>query len=157
MNRKLILIGVLAATAAFGQRGGGGGGGRGGGGGMAPMGSFGAKNRLEQLTDMLQLSKEQKKDVKALMDEAQKEAAPLKEELSKSVAQLAAAVQGGKQEEIEKAVTEHSVADAKMTAVEMKAFAGLYKLLEPDQRTKSRAAFVMMPGIFKGKNWTDTE
>src|SRR5690349_7397452 len=138
MNRKVILIGLLAAASALGQRGGGGGGGRGGGGGMAPMGSFGAKHKLDQLTDMLQLSKEQRKDVKGLMDEAQKEAAPLKDELSKSVAQLSAAVQGGKQDEIDNAVAAHSQADAKMTAIEMKAFAGLYKLLDPDQRTKSR-------------------
>jgi len=159
MNRKLILIGLLAATIAFGQRGGGGGGGgrNGGGGGMAPQGDFGGKNKLELITTMLQLDKEQKKDVKSLMDEAQKEAAPVKDELAKSRAQLAAAIESGKQEDIDKAVTAHAGVEAKMTAVEMKAFAAIYKLLGPDQKTKSRGLFVMMPGIFHPKNWVDTE
>jgi len=159
MNRKLILIGLLAVTVAFGQRGGGGGGGGGGrgGGGMAPQGDFGGKNKLELMTTMLQLDKEQKKDVKTIMDDSQKEAAPVKDELAKSRAQLAAAIESGKQEDIDKAVAAHSQVEAKMTAIEMKAFAGIYKMLGPDQKTKSRGLFVMMPGIFHAKNWVDTE
>jgi hypothetical protein len=158
MNRKLILAGLLLATVAFGQRGGGGGGGRGGsrGGGDMPM-SFGPKNKLELLADMLQLSKDQKKDVKALMDEAQKEAAPVKEQLAKSRARISGAIASGKQDDVDQAIAAHSEIDAKMTEIEMKAFAGVYKLLNEDQRTKSRGLFIMMPGIFKGKNWTDTE
>lgn len=155
--RKLILIGLLAATAAFGQRGGGGGGRGGRGGGDMPMSFPSQKNKLEQISEMLQLSKDQKKDVKALMDSSQKEAAPLKDELSKSFARIAAAIQGGKQDEIDKAIASHSEIDAKMTAIEMKAFAGVYKLLEPDQRSKTRGLFLMMPGVFKTKNWVDPE
>ena len=47
--------------------------------------------------------------------------------------------------------------EAQMAAIEMKAFAGIYKILDADQRSKSRAVFVMMPGIFKAKNWVDAE
>jgi hypothetical protein len=157
MNRKLIIVGLLAATAVFAQGGRGGGGGGRGGGGIVPQGDFGGKNRLELMTTMLQLSKEQKKDVKTLMDETQKEATPVKDELAKSRVQLAAAVESGKQEDIDKAVASDSQVEAKMTALEMKAFAGIYKVLDPDQRTKSRGLFVMMPGIFKNKSWADTE
>jgi hypothetical protein len=159
MNRKLIIIGLLAVTVAFGQRGGGGGGGGrgGGGGGMVPQGNFGGKNKLELMTTMLQLDKEQKKDVKTLMDEAQKEAAPVRDGLAKSRAQLAAAIESGKKEDIDTAVAAHSEVEAKMTAIEMKAFAGIYKLLGSDQKTKSRGLFVMMPGIFHNKNWVDSE
>ena len=109
------------------------------------------------MSDELKLSKEQKKDLKALMDEAQKEAAPLKDQLAKSRAQLSAAIQAGKPDEIDQAIQSHSVLEAQMTAVEMKAFAGIYKLLDGDQKSKSRAVFVMMPGIFRAKNWVDTE
>src|SRR5512133_1193829 len=107
MNRKLILIALVAATAAFGQPAGGGGGGRGGGRGGdsgMPM-TFASRNKLDQMTDMLQLSKEQKKDLKALMDDAHKQAAPLKDQISKSLAAVTSAIAGGKQDEVDKAIT----------------------------------------------------
>jgi hypothetical protein len=44
-----------------------------------------------------------------------------------------------------------------MTAIEMKAFAGIYKSLEADQKQKSRDVFTMMPGIFAHKNWVEVE
>jgi Spy/CpxP family protein refolding chaperone len=158
MNRKLILIALVAASAAFGQRGGGGGGRGGGRGGDSAMPmSFAPKNKLEQMTETLQLSKEQKKDVKTLMDDAQKQAAPLKEQISKSLAAVAEAVAAGKQDEVDKVIAANSELEAKMAAIEMQAFAGIYKILDPDQRTKSRGVFVMMPGIFKAKNWADAE
>jgi Spy/CpxP family protein refolding chaperone len=158
MKLKLLTIGILAVSIAAAQRGGGGGGrgGRGGGGeGMPMMPS--ARNHLELMSDELKLSKEQKKDVKTFMDEAQKEAAPLKDQLAKSRAQLAEAIEAGKPDDIDKAIQSHSLLEAQMAAVEMKAFAGIYKILDSDQRSKSRAVFVMMPGIFRAKNWVDAE
>ncbi len=159
MKLKLLTIGILLASLASAQRGGGGGGGRGGGnaggGGIQMMPA--AKNHLERMTEALQLSKEQKKDVKSLMDEAQKEAAPLKDQMVKSRGQIEASIAAGKQDDIDKAVKSHADLEAQMATIEMKAFAGIYKLLEADQRQKSRAVFVMMPGIFKAKNWVDAE
>jgi Spy/CpxP family protein refolding chaperone len=158
MKLKLLTIGILAVGIASAQRGGGGGGrgGRGGGGeGMPMMPS--ARNHLELMTDELKLSKEQKKDVKTFMDEAQKEATPLKDQLAKSREQLAEAIEAGKPDDIDKAIQSHSLLEAQMAAVEMKAFAGIYKILDSDQRSKSRAVFVMMPGIFRAKNWVDAE
>jgi len=159
MKTKLVTIGLLVVSLAAAQRGGGGGGrgGRGGGGGDGIASFPSAKNHLELMSDELKLSKEQKKEVKTLMDEAQKEAAPVKEQLAKSRTQLANAIESGKQEEIDKAIQSHSLIEAQMTALEMKAFAGIYKILDADQKSKSRAVFVMMPGIFKAKNWVDTE
>ena len=159
MRLKLVLLGILIVSVAPAQRGGGGGGGRGGRDSDSSLLVTGPvrKNHLEQITDDLTLSKDQKKDVKSLMDEAQKEAAPLREQLAKSRALVAAAVEAGKQDELDKAIKSHSELEAQMTAVEMKAFAGIYKVLEPDQRQKSRVVFVLMPGIFSHKNWVDTE
>jgi Spy/CpxP family protein refolding chaperone len=159
MKSKLAIIGILAVSIAAAQRGGGGGGrgGRGGGGGEGMPAFQAAKNHLELITDELKLSKEQKKEVKALMDEAQKEAMPLKDQLVKSRTQLANAIESGKQDDIDKDIQSHSMLEAEMAAVEMKAFAAIYKILDADQRSKSRAVFVMMPGIFKAKNWVDAE
>jgi Spy/CpxP family protein refolding chaperone len=109
------------------------------------------------MTEDLKLTKEQKKDVKSLMDEAQKEAAPLKDQIAKSRAQLAAAIEAGKQDDIDKAVKSHSELEAQMAAIEMKAFAGIYKMLDADQRQRSRTVFTIMPGIFHAKNWADAE
>src|SRR5690348_15800349 len=121
MRLRILVIGILIASIAPAQRGGGGGGGRGGGNGGGSMiaGGPAEKNHLELMTDLLKLSKEQKKDVRTLMDDAQKEAAPLKEQLAKSRAQISAAVESGKQDEIDKAVKSHSELEAQMTAVEM--------------------------------------
>jgi Spy/CpxP family protein refolding chaperone len=156
MRSRVLLIVLLAASAAFAQRGGGRGGG-GGGGGIAPQAGPVIKNHLEILNDALQLSKEQKKDIKALMDAAQKEATPLREQLVKGRAQIATAVQGGKQEEIDAAVKSYSQLDGQMSAIEMKAFAGVYKTLDAEQKQKARSVFMMMTGIFTRKNWVDVD
>ena len=160
MQIRLVLLGVLAVSlaAAQGRGGGGGGGGRGRGGGEGGMPMIQpSKSHLELMADELKLTKEQKKDVKTLMDEAQKEAAPLKEKLAKARSQVVAAVEAGKQDDVDGAIKNHSELEAQMAAIEMKAFAGIYKMLDPEQRQKSRAVFVMMPGIFKAKNWVDAE
>ena len=155
MRTKLLLIGLLAVSIASGQRGGRGGG---GGGGMnIPVGGPYMKNHMEQMTDLLQLSKEQKKDIKTLMDDAQKEAAPLREQMLKGRAQIATAIQGGKQDEIDGAVKSYSQIDAQMSAIEMKAFAGIYKALDAEQKQKARNVFMLMTGIFTRKNWVDVD
>jgi hypothetical protein len=91
------------------------------------------------------------------MDAAHKEAAPLRDQLVKGRAQIAAAIQGGKQEEIDGAVKNYAQLDSQMTGIEMKAFAGIYKALDEEQKQKSRAVFTMMSGIFTRKNWLDVE
>ena len=156
MRVRVLLVVMLAASAGFGQGRGGGRGG-GGGGGLAPQAGPVIKNHMEMLSDALQLSKEQKKDVKALMDASHKEATPLRDQLVKGRAQIAAAIQGGKQEEIDGAVKSYSQVDAQMSAIEMKAFAGIYKTLDAEQKQKARNVFMMMTGIFTRKNWVDVD
>lgn len=155
MRTKLLLIGLLAVSVATAQRGGRGGGG--GGGMTAPTAGPYMKNHLEQMTDALQLSKDQKKEVKALMDASQKDAAPLRDQLVKGRAQIAAAIQAGKQEDIDGAIKSYSQVEAQMATIEMKAFAGLYKALDTEQKQKARLVFSMMTGLFTRKNWVDVE
>jgi Spy/CpxP family protein refolding chaperone len=153
MRTKLLLIGILAVSIASAQRGGRGGG---GGGGMnIPTGGPYMKNHMEQMADLLQLSKEQKKDIKTLMDDAQKEAAPLREQLVKGRAQIAAAVQAGNPEGVDGAIKSYSEIEGQMAAIEMKAFAGIYKTLDQEQKAKASGVFRMIPGIFAQKNWVD--
>jgi hypothetical protein len=158
MIRKFVWVGVLAAvTVATGsaQRGGGN---RNGGGNMENMPMAPSRpNRLEILTQYLKLDKDQRRDVKNVMDEGQKEAAPLRDRMAKSRAELAAAVEGSKTAEIDSAVKSYAELQTKMAAVEMKAFAQVYKLLDSDQQQKTGGVFPMMAGVFKGKNWTEIE
>jgi Tfp pilus assembly protein FimV len=115
-------------------------------------------NRLDMLGQMLNLTKDQKKDVKTIMDDGQKEASPLHEQLAQCRAQVAAAIAAGKsQEEIGQAIKAYADVQAQMTAVEMKAFAGIYKDLDSAQQQNGSRLFAMMNGVFKGKNWMDVE
>ena len=44
-----------------------------------------------------------------------------------------------------------------MAAIEMKAFAKIFKLLDAEQQKSLRPVFMMMSGIFMGKNWNVME
>ncbi len=163
MLPKMWLTGILAAGLACAQGPMGGGmpeaGGRGmvGGGRGVDMPVVPSRpNHLEMISQMLALTRSQKKDVKSILDEGQKEAAPVRERLAKTRAHVAEAIQAGKsQDEIDRAVKDCAAAEARMAAVEMQAFARIYKSLEQDQRSKVTPVFLMMAGIFKGKNWNE--
>jgi Heavy-metal resistance len=148
-----LLMAALAGTAAA-QRGGGGG--RSGGGMDIPNVGPARMNRMDFFSQVLALKKDQKKEVRSIMDAGEKEAAPLRDQLSKSREEVAAAIEAGKsQAEIGQAVRNCADVESKMTGVELKAFAQVYKLLDSDQRSKTRPVFMMMSGIFGGKNWTE--
>ena len=166
MMRTLLLTGILFATVAFAQRGGGGGGDMGGdmGGGGGRGNGMSVPNigpsrisRLETMSGILKLSKDQRKEVKSIMEEGQKEAAPLRDELTKSRELIAEAVASGKsQDEIGQAVKAYSELEGRMARIELDAFAKVYKLLDSEQKSKSAPVFQMMAGIFNNKNWNET-
>jgi hypothetical protein len=154
MLRKVLVFGLLGSALMFAQRGGGGGGRGGGGGSMVPQGSFGPVNKLDRITDMLKLSKDQKKDLKQIFDEAQKEATPLHDQINKARLVVAEAVTGGKSpEELQKAVDAEGALETQMSMLEMKAFARFATGLEPDQQPRASQLFLMMRGLFSNKNW----
>ncbi len=155
--KRFVIAAILAAalaSTALAQRGGG---------GNRNMGDMGAPmrpsppSRLDLLTQFLNLNKDQRKDVKNIMDEGQKEAAPLREQMSKGRGEMAAAVEGGKAEEIDRAVKSYAALETKMAEIELKSFARIFKLLDSDQQSKTRAVFTMMSGVFQGKNWMEAE
>jgi Spy/CpxP family protein refolding chaperone len=157
MATRFLAAGLLAAAMAMtasAQRGGGSGRNSGMGDNM-PMASPARMNRMDILEKALSLNKEQRKDVKNIMDEGQKEAAPLRDQLAKGRADVAAAVESGKADTVDQAVKSYAELQSKMAAIELKAFAQIYKVLDSDQQQKTRDIFPMMSGIFHGKNWME--
>ena len=171
--RILVLAGIFATMAlaqgGMGGMGGGmggggmdegmGGGGRGGGrNGNLSMPSLGPShtNRLEMMSNILKLNKDQKKQVKAIMDDGQKEAAPLREELAKDRDRIAETVASGDQASIDQAVKAYAEAEGRMARLELEAFAKVYKVLDGDQKSKTPPIFQMMAGIFMNKSWSET-
>ena len=158
MLSRILLVGLLASTLVFAQRGGGGGGGRGGGGGggggMSGMG-FGPASRLDRLSEALKLNKDQKKDIKAAMDEAQKEATPIHDQMNKGRLAIAEAIAAGKpQPEIDKAILSEAELETQMTSLELHTFAKVVTFLEVDQKQRGvPIVFAMVKGAFMGKNW----
>jgi Spy/CpxP family protein refolding chaperone len=152
MLRRILVIGFLASALVFAQRGGGGGGG-GRGGAMAPQGSFGPVNKMDRITDMLKLTKEQKKELKQTFDEAQKEAAPLNDQIDKARLAVGEAAIAGKAEEIAKATEAEGALQTQMLMIELNAFTKVTAALDPDQQQKAGGLFMMMRGMFTNKNW----
>ena len=162
MLGRFLLVGLLAAGFAFAQDeggGGGGGGGRGGGGGGAGGGGGGMARqmptKLDQMTTACTLTKDQKKQFKTVLDAASKDADPLRKRIDDGLKQIQAAVLANKSaEEVKKLVDSYQMERTQMTAIEYKAFAELYKLLDPDQQKKgAQRVLGLMSGIFMVKIW----
>jgi Spy/CpxP family protein refolding chaperone len=162
---RLLLAGFLFTAVAFAQgmggggmgEGGGMGGGRNGGGMSVPNIGPSRPSRLELMSEILKLNKDQRKEVKSIMDEGQKQALPLQAELKKNREQIAEAVASGKnQDEIGPALKTYAETEARMARVELEAFVKIYKLLDGEQRPRGSGVFQMMGGIFSGKNWNES-
>jgi hypothetical protein len=158
MTMRFLAVGFLVAAMAVTASAQRGGGGRTSGmGDNMQVGSAPRMNRLDMLEKALSLNKDQRKDVKNVMDEAQKEAAPLHEQLVKGRAEVAAAVESGKADGVDQAVKSYAELQTKMAAIELKAFAQIFKGLDSDQQQKTRDVFPMMGGVFNGKNWMEVQ
>lgn len=158
MITRFLAVGFLAAAMAVTASAQRGGGNRNSGmGDNMPMGSPQRMNRMDMLEKALSLNKDQRKDVKNIMDESHKEAAPLRDQLVKGRADVAAAVESGKSDAVDQAVKSYADLQTKMAAIELKAFAQIFKLLDSDQQQKTRDVFPMMGGVFSGKNWMEVQ
>jgi|SRR5271157_1363818 len=155
MLRKLSVVGLVLASIAFAQGGRSRGGGdtSGGGGMMAPPSKF------DNISNALNLNKEQKKAVKTVLDEAAKEATPLRDQLSKARIAIADAIQAKKSDdEITQGVDAYAALATQMSALEINAFAKIYSGLDEAQKANKNgvgAVFVMMKNLFATKNWNE--
>ena len=144
MFRRVLLATLLAASLAFAQ------GKKGGGskGGMSDgMGEFRPQrqSKIEQFTDRLKLSKEQKEEAQAALSAALEESAPVRTEMDKSrVAIAGAMIEGKSGDEIKKLIDEYTAVAAKWTAIEVKAFSRVYASLKPNQQQKAGQAFELL-------------
>ena len=120
---------------------------------MIPSGSFGPVNKLDRITDMLKLTKDQRKDLKQIFDDAQKEATPVHDQMSKARGVIGEAVVAAKPEEVTKAVDAEAALESQMTMIELKAFVQFAGMLDTDQQQRAPALFMMMRGMFSNKNW----
>jgi Spy/CpxP family protein refolding chaperone len=153
MEKRILFLSLALAAFAFAQ-------GKKGGAGASqpniPMMSA-SVSRMDQFTQILKLDKDEKKQVKTIMDDAQKEATPVRDQMEKGRLAIAEAVAAGKQEEIDAAIKTYSVAETQMAGIEMNAFAKIFQGLDKDQQAKSPQIFGIFPGIFKNKNWNETQ
>jgi Spy/CpxP family protein refolding chaperone len=145
-----IMIAVAGVALAQGKRGGGGGENT----PNIPMPS-GNVNKMELFSQALKLDKDEKKQVKTIMDDAQKEAVPVRDQMEKGRLAVAAAVAGGKQDEIDSAVKSYASAESQMAGIEMGAFTKIFQALDKEQQAKSPQIFPLFAGIFKNKNWNE--
>jgi hypothetical protein len=152
MSGRILLTGLLAATLMFAQ------GKKGSSRGPdLPNVSFGG-NRLDRISEVLKLTKDQKKDLKATFDDAQKEAIPVHDQMTKARLEIGEAITGGKsQDDIAKACTAESQLEAQMAAIELRAFAKVALGLDGDQKQHAGTLFQMMRGMFSGKNWMEMQ
>lgn len=152
MTARIVSIGLLAATLMFAQ------GKKGGGsnGSNIPSVPFSGGNRLDRISEMLKLNKDQKKDLKATFDDAQKEATPVHDQITKARLEIGEAITGGKsQDDIAKACAAESQLEAQMTGIELRAFARVALGLDGDQKQHAAQLYQMMRGMFNGKNWIE--
>jgi len=147
----LAVVVALAGAAVSAQRGG-----RGGGGAPTTTGAE-IRSRMEILTDIFTLDKDQRKSIKDALDVHYKNSAAVRAALKKARADLGAAVVGSKpQAEIDAATKAYADATAAMADLEMKALADVRALLTTDQQPKIQPAFNLMRGIFlDDKKWDE--
>jgi hypothetical protein len=151
MTGRILFTGLLAATLMFAQ-------GKKGGGSRSPdVPNIGpSTNRLDRISEMLKLTKDQKKDLKATFDDAQKEATPVHEQITKARLDIGEAVAGGKsQDDIANACKAEGQLEAQMTAIELRAFAKVALGLDEEQKQHAAQLYQAMHGMFNGKNWME--
>jgi len=156
MFYRLLLIGVLLSGLGFGQGKKGGGGSDMGSGSPMPAAM---PTKFDNMSNALNLTKDQKKAVKTMLDDGAKEAAPLRDQLSKSRLAIAEAIQNKKsQDDINPAVSASAAVATQLEKLEMSTFAKIYTSLDENQKANKNAVAILfqtMNGIFRNKNWNE--
>ncbi len=155
---RILLASVVAGGMAFAQGGRGGGGGMGDesggrGGDMSPALRVQRQTKAEIVADKLHLNKEQKEQFAAILSAGQEEMRPISQQLMQGRNVITTAlIQGQGQAEISKLMAQFTDLEAQRAAVEAKAYAKLYAILEPKQQAKAGAIFTSeMDGLFDAR------
>jgi hypothetical protein len=153
---RLLLASALAVGLASAQRGGGGGGMDSTTGDPNSMGGgmprAQRQSRADIVADKLHLSKDQKEKALAIFSAAQEEAAPINADVTQGRNTITSAMIDGKTgDDLAKMMAQYTDLMAKKAAVEAKAYAKLYAILEPKQQAKAATVFAdNMDGMFDG-------
>jgi hypothetical protein len=116
------------------------------------MGVEGAQPRTlsQQFADRLKLdAKTQVPAVQQILSDASKEAAPVGQQMLQLRQQLVNLALANKAEEMKPVVDAYTVAAARMTGIEARAFAKVYATLKPNQQSNAPQAFAIMAGMFQ--------
>lgn len=115
-------------------------------------------SRYDSLAAKLELDKDQKKVVRGLFDQFSKEAEPIRQEMARNNHEIFEAIKAGKEgEELNLMVEKQSALYSKMAALEMRAFAGLFKQLDNGQQKRAEEIMPRMAGFFQTKKWNTAE
>ena len=135
MLRKLLVVGLVLASAGFAQ-------GKKGGGGNTPgadMMSTAPPSKFDTISNTLNLNKEQKKAVRTVLEDAAKEATPLRDQLSKARIAIADAIQSKKSDdEISQGVNAYATLATQMSTLEINIFAKIYAGLDETQKANKK-------------------
>jgi Spy/CpxP family protein refolding chaperone len=126
---------------------------RGGGGGAPGVGiPMSQRSRLDILEYSFDLEGKQKDAIKTILDDAHKSAAPVREQLRATRDALSAAIMtNAGQAAVDQATQAYAAQATAMTAIEMKALAGVLGVVTPEQRNRPnavRTAFFLARGMF---------
>jgi hypothetical protein len=115
-------------------------------------------SRYDSLAAKLELDKDQKKVVRQLFEQFSKEAEPLRQQIAKANHEVFEAVKEGKSDaELSQLVEKQSAVHAKMTVLETRAFAALFKQLDGGQQKRAEEVMPRMAGFFQTKKWNSAE
>jgi Spy/CpxP family protein refolding chaperone len=106
---------------------------------------------LDKLATKLNLTDDQKQQAKSIMDSSHESSKPVRDQLRQDRLALKDAVKAGKSEaEIDQLSANLGKDTGQMTAIRTKAFAKVYALLTPDQRTQADQLAGHAHGMFMG-------
>ena len=141
MLTRIVTTFVLAVTVVAAQ------GRDAGGSGAPPMG--GTQTPFEQFVDRLRLdAKTQLPAVQRIFTETATQASSVGQEMVRLRQQALDAYLAAKPDAAKQALDAYTIAAAKMTGFEAKAFGDVYALLKPNQQSKAPQAFELMGGLF---------
>lgn len=109
-----------------------------------------APTTFDRFAGRLKLDKKtQLPAVQQAFAEAQKDSAPVGQQMLQIRQQLVTAALANKPEETKAGLEAYTAAAATMAGIEARAFAKVYAMLEPDQRSRTPEAFALMAGMFQ--------
>ena len=112
--------------------------------------AMGAPSPFEEFANKLKLDKKtQLPKVEQLFTVAATDAVPIGQELTQLRQRLVNIHLTGRADDLAAAVEATVTSAAKMAALEARAFASVYELLEPKQQPKAAEAFALMAGLFQ--------